>query len=112
MDTRPRPDVAQPRISSMRPWLIHERMPLPMKQSFACFSYPSSGVKTQYQGTQGRVQLYVGNKSPSPLSDFAVSVSWSKGISGMLTLGTGAPIPPTSGKSIALTRRSPQPALL
>jgi hypothetical protein len=54
------------------------------------------GVKTQYQGNQGRVQLYVGNKSSSPLTDFAVSVSWVKGTSGMLTLGTGAPVPPTS----------------
>ena len=54
------------------------------------------GVKTQYQGNQGRVQLYVGNKSSSPLTDFAVSVSWIKGTSGMLTLGTGAPVPPAS----------------
>ena len=33
------------------------------------------GVKSQWQGTQGRVMFYVGNKSPGTLTDVALELS-------------------------------------
>jgi len=47
------------------------------------------GLKTQYQGTKGRLQLFVGNKSAGALTDFAVDVSWIHGLSGVCSASSG-----------------------
>lgn len=47
------------------------------------------GLKTQYQGTKGRVQLFVGNKSSNRLSDFTMNITWTLGMQGESSQSSG-----------------------